>query len=405
MRAAEAIRQGYFERFCAPEGDPEAIRRLAWRRSALRLQVLLSLQQQRRGKELNNIIDGLERASENAKHQALAAPEMALYISALVNENTPGADIVIPLLTRIATLSSASEFDRLSWTGKLALDYLPLGEHVIRIPGRTFDDPELIINESWIRLYSPDDKSAAIEVPMRTSALPLENSVVRSDKLEVVDGWRPFSDEFNDGNVSVSLNQSSRVQFLAVLTEAVELIRMVMPAALEEMVETAKYLSPIRPKDIETDALPSFSSPTMPGVIFVGIERGDGRLIDARHLAESCVHEHLHNRLYLLDEALPLTVKSENPRAYFSPWKQTMRTIEGMLHAIYVFSHLAWFWRTAGEKVDGLKEYAAFNVAEQVGQLKAATADIYSDELTLAGQQLLSASKEILSNLTSASPI
>jgi|GEM_PF-6404645 len=404
MRAVEAVRQGHFERFCAPGGDPEAIRRLAWRRSALRLQVLLTLRQERCSRELDYILGNLERAHESVKHRLLAVPEMALYIDAIVNGKTPEADIAIPLLTRTAALNLASETYKSSWLGQLPLDYLPLGEHAVRIPGWGFADPELVISEGSIKLYPSADISTAIEVPRRTS-MPANNSGGRVERLEVVDGWRPFSDTFNDGNVSVLLNQYTRIEFLTVLDQAVDLIKIVMPAALEEMAETAQYLSPIRPQGAETDTLPSFSSPALPGVIFVGIERADGKLLDARHLAESCVHEHLHNRLYLLDEALPLTIKRENPRKYFSPWKQTMRPVEGMLHGIYVFAHLAWFWRQAGEKVNGLTEYAAENVDQQIDQLKAATSDLDSDELTPTGQQILSASKELLSYLTGAPTI
>jgi HEXXH motif-containing protein len=233
----------------------------------------------------------------------------------------------------------------------------------------------------------------------------MDNSVVRADKLEIVDGWQPFTDGFDDGNLSITFDDSSRVEFLRLLGEAVELIRVVMPAALEEMVETAQYLSPIRPQNDEGNTLPSFSSPALPGVIFVGIEQGDGRMIDVKHLAESCVHEHLHNRLYLLDEALPLTVKTDNPRSYFSPWKQTMRPIEGMLHAVYVFSRLAWFWRKAAESIDDVTQYAADSVAEQVEQIKSATAEIDTAELTRAGCRILSSSIENLDRLTVTSAI
>ncbi|HJP90484.1 MAG TPA: HEXXH motif-containing putative peptide modification protein [Pyrinomonadaceae bacterium] len=260
------------------------------------------------------------------------------------------------------------------------------------------DNPELVIDSQRIRLSSPT--GGAIDVPIKPSEQMFKNCVVRANKLELVDGWIPFSDLFDDGNVSVNLDQSSRVVFLRLLEEAVKLINVVMPAALEEMQDTAQYLSPIRPKELETNVLPSFSSPILPGVIFVGIETGDGRLIDARHLAESCLHEHLHNRLYLLDEALPLTIQHANPRSYFSPWKQTMRTIEGMLHAVYVFSHLVWFWSNAGARVIGLAKYAANNVKEQIEHLKFATAEIDTDELTPVGRCILTASRNILENLT-----
>jgi uncharacterized protein len=146
--------------------------------------------------------------------------------------------------------------------------------------------------------------------------------------------------------------------------------------------------------------LPSFSSPALPGVIFVGVQQGDGTWIDGRHLAESCVHEHLHNRLYLLDEALPLTIRAAEPRSYYSPWKRTMRGIDGMLHAIYVFSHLAWFWRRVGDELPQLEQYAARCVEEQVEHLETAVEGIGTSELTEAGRSVLLASTDILHTLT-----
>ena len=399
MRAAEAIRDDQFERFCAPQGDPDATRRLAWRRSAVRFQILLALRSDRSCEELSYIIDHLTRASGDAKHRALAAPEMALYIGALVNGSIPDVDVTVPVLARVASLNSTADSRKFAWTGALPLDYLPLGERVMRRPGEELKDPELVLNSDRIELSSQNG-NAPVGVEVKTSGRAVAEYSYRAHRLEIVDGWRPFSDLFNDGNVSVNFDQSSRVGFLKVLDQAVDLIKVVMPTALDEMTETAQYLSPIRPTDSATNALPSFSSPILPGVIFVGTERGDGRLIDVKHLAESCIHEHLHNRLYLLDEALPLTIKTANPRSYFSPWKQAMRPVEGMLHAVYVFSHLAWFWRCAGERIDDLTEYAANSVAVHVEHLTTATEEIDIDELTPAGRCILSASTALLANLT-----
>lgn len=398
MRTVQPIHDERFKRFCRPQGDPDAIRRLAWRRSVVRQHLLLSLRQERADEELSYIVDHLARIPESAKHRVLAAPETGLYINSLLNGTTPDPQIVVPVIGRLAAASSPRSLQKFSWTGVLRLDYLPVGDRAIRIPGVTLDNPELVIDSQRIRLSSPT--GGAIDVPIKPSEQMFKNCVVRANKLELVDGWIPFSDLFDDGNVSVNLDQSSRVVFLRLLEEAVKLINVVMPAALEEMQDTAQYLSPIRPKELETNVLPSFSSPILPGVIFVGIETGDGRLIDARHLAESCLHEHLHNRLYLLDEALPLTIQHANPRSYFSPWKQTMRTIEGMLHAVYVFSHLVWFWSNAGARVIGLAKYAANNVKEQIEHLKFATAEIDTDELTPVGRCILTASRNILENLT-----
>src|SRR6266404_1429829 len=272
MQAAEAIGGNHFERFCAPQGDQEATQRLAWRRSAVRFQLLLALRNDHASKELTYIIDQLSRASVDAKHRTLAAPEMALYISALVSGSIPNVDIAVPVLARVASLNSTAESREFAWTGALPLDYLPLGERVIRRPGKELYDPELVVNNDRIELSSQNG-DVPVGVDVETFGRALADCSYRAHRLEIVDGWQPFSDLFNDGNVSVYFDQSSRVEFLEVLHQAVDLIEVVMPAALDEMTETAQYLSPIRPTDSATTALPSFSSPTLPGVIFVGTER------------------------------------------------------------------------------------------------------------------------------------
>jgi HEXXH motif-containing protein len=341
----------------------------------------------------------LERVGAEVRHRALAAPETALYIDALLKDRAPNADIAVPVLTRIAPASSTPASQKFSWPGKLSLDYLPLGARAVRMPGEEINNPELLLDGRCIRLSSASGM-LAVQVPVEDIEAASENCSLRAERLEIIDGWVPFRDDFDDGNVSVNLKPSAKVELEGILAEAVTLIGVALPAALEEMLETAQYLSPIRPKDTARSELPSFSSPALPGVIFVGIQQGDGTWIDARHLAESCIHEHLHNRLYLLDEALPLTIRTAEPQSYYSPWKRTMRDIEGMLHAIYVFSHLAWFWRRVGDKLPELEPYAIRCVEEQVEHLETATAEIDTDELTEAGCRVLRASTDILHTLT-----
>jgi HEXXH motif-containing protein len=265
--------------------------------------------------------------------------------------------------------------------------------------GKGIKDPELLLDGRFIRLSSTSG-GLGIEVPVEIAEGSSQNWYLRADRLEIIDGWAPFCDDFDDGNMSVRLDASARSALENILEEAVTLIRTALPAALDEMQETAQYLSPIRPRQIGTSELPSFSSPAQPGVIFVGIQQGDGTWTDARHLAESCVHEHLHNRLYILDEAIPLTIRSPEPRSYFSPWKRTMRGIDGMLHAIYVFSHLAWFWRRIGDRLPELQQYADRCVEEQVEHIETAAETLDRDELTEAGRRVLLASTNIHHALT-----
>ena len=147
---------------------------------------------------------------------------------------------------------------------------------------------------------------------------------------------------------------------------------------------------------------PSFSSSALPGVIFIGTHNCEGTLYPFDLLAEACLHEHLHNRLYLLDESVPLTNPAEPPRTYYSPWKQTERPVDGLLHAIYVFANLAWFWREISGLADtGIPQ----NVAAERSKthalplrdaLKALEG---TDELTPAGEAVIHQAREISNGL------
>lgn len=78
----------------------------------------------------------------------------------------------------------------------------------------------------------------------------------------------------------------------------------------------------------------SYSDPQVPFSIFVSIPQKRAAN-DALRVAESLVHEAMHLQLTLIEQAVPLV----HPYAerYFSPWKGTYRSVQGVLHALYVF--------------------------------------------------------------------
>lgn len=79
----------------------------------------------------------------------------------------------------------------------------------------------------------------------------------------------------------------------------------------------------------------------LPGALFVSVMQGDG-LIDPYDLADSLVHEHRHQKLYLLKRMAP-TVSRFAPRVV-SPWRADLRPPSGLLHAVFVFVELQRFW-------------------------------------------------------------
>ena len=78
----------------------------------------------------------------------------------------------------------------------------------------------------------------------------------------------------------------------------------------------------------------SHSDPQVPFSIFVSVPQAR-RPHDALRVVESIVHEAMHLQLTLLEQTLPLVHPSDH--TYFSPWKGTYRSPQGVLHALYVF--------------------------------------------------------------------
>lgn len=79
----------------------------------------------------------------------------------------------------------------------------------------------------------------------------------------------------------------------------------------------------------------SHSSPHLPFSIFVSIPEPTERDASLR-VAESLIHESMHLQLTLLDIVEPLVGTSGT--SGYSPWKQEIRPVEGLLHGIYVFA-------------------------------------------------------------------
>ncbi|WP_433891279.1 aKG-HExxH-type peptide beta-hydroxylase [Streptomyces sp. CA-111067] len=79
----------------------------------------------------------------------------------------------------------------------------------------------------------------------------------------------------------------------------------------------------------------SHSTPELPFSIFVSIPEKDERDASLR-LAESLIHESMHLQLTLVDIIEPLAV--DDRANGYSPWKNEIRPVTGLLHGLYVFA-------------------------------------------------------------------
>ena len=115
-----------------------------------------------------------------------------------------------------------------------------------------------------------------------------------------------------------------------------------IPTLLPTVCSLVRSLHLLDPDDDEVDI--SFSQPWLPFSAFVSVP-GPGSTAGALRVAEALLHEAMHLQLTLVEAVVPLVVPSG--KLYFSPWRNEYRTVQGVLHALYVFKVIDAFLETA----------------------------------------------------------
>jgi uncharacterized protein len=122
---------------------------------------------------------------------------------------------------------------------------------------------------------------------------------------------------------------------------ALEIIRGWRPALHRELVQTCDAVQFVRDRTAHPDKIISFSDDAVPGALYVSAIQGT-KIVDAYDMADSLIHEHRHQKLYLLERLAP-TVQPGAAKVV-SPWREELRPPSGLLHAVFVFVELRRFW-------------------------------------------------------------
>ena len=148
-----------------------------------------------------------------------------------------------------------------------------------------------------------------------------------------------------------------------------------------------RSLHPLICTDREVDV--SFSDPELPFSIFLSCPPVDAQY-KVERLAESIVHEALHLQLTLVERAQSLVMVNIGETLVHSPWKGERRTLQGLVHGVYVFGNLRVFW---SDIVNQRPHSAEFGKA-RVSAIEAEMLDVVhladSYNLTTLGHRLAS---------------
>lgn len=148
-----------------------------------------------------------------------------------------------------------------------------------------------------------------------------------------------------------------------------------------------RSLHPLISSDCDIDI--SFSDPAFPFSIFVSCPPPRAKY-SAERLAESIVHEALHLQLSLFERAEPLIVNNSDKTLIYSPWKGEGRTLQGLIHGIYVFGNLREFWSDVVKRRPHNAEFGKARVCAIEAEMVDVAHIVNSSNLTTSGRRLAS---------------
>ncbi len=170
--------------------------------------------------------------------------------------------------------------------------------------------------------------------------------------------------------------------------EAFQLIGKWNPALLDEIYTLSPEIQFIIDPTAHVDKVVSFSDNSVPGSLYIQLKRGNGSLISVYDLADSIIHEHRHQKLYLLQRISPI-MKRDFPLVP-SPWREELRPPTGLFHAIFVFVKLYEYWQYLRDThVAEVRQQAEMECQMILQKLSIGFETVYSCPLTTAGNQLL----------------
>lgn len=169
------------------------------------------------------------------------------------------------------------------------------------------------------------------------------------------------------------------------VAEALEILGAWRPAVLSELRAASPAIQFVRDPTAHPDKIVSFSDDAVPGALFVSVRQGVG-LIDAYDLADSLLHEHRHQKLYLFEKRFPTTQQGD---LVASPWREDQRPVSGLFHAIFVFVELRRFWEHVVSTGPARMHSRARNQLKDTDEnLAVAFATLSTCTLTEAGEAL-----------------
>ncbi len=196
----------------------------------------------------------------------------------------------------------------------------------------------------------------------------------------IADHWRSMGLRF------ATAAEIESLCFPDLMVSSIKLIREVAPFG-GTVAALCRSVHPLIAPNADTDV--SYSDPNLSFSVFVSAPPLS-HTHSVERLAENVVHEALHLQLSLVERILPMVVSNPGGESeqVLSPWAGEGRSVQGLLHGVYVFSNIRFFWETVAEQVPAVSGFADDRIAVLDRQLVDASHLSLCAELTPAGRRL-----------------
>lgn len=188
------------------------------------------------------------------------------------------------------------------------------------------------------RVFAVDGTTVSPDADYLNFLAAMEPVSTEKIAVNLDDPWLriPFGKAIDFELGAVSSNDANEI-----VQSALEIVRGWRPALHRELVQTCNAVQFVRDRTAHPDKIISFSDDAVPGALYVSASQGS-KVVDAYDMADSLIHEHRHQKLYLLERLAP-TVQPGAAKVV-SPWREELRPPSGLLHAVFVFVELRRFW-------------------------------------------------------------
>lgn len=312
----------------------------------------------------------------------------------LFDDPRHGSVVVEKLYKRFALQMLPRFLEALRYVGKAETSLLPLVEEITRAPEGELKklavQPSVVLWATITKQYA----SGIRPTDIAGETIPPQHDYVRCIHEWLHKGPPPFPRLHRRDSLlrlpfakQILFEPQEMVEEAACLTaKALGIIAAWDSALIAEISRLSPEIQFIRDPSAHPEKAVSFSDNSAPGCLYVSVRRRKG-WISAHDLADSIIHEHRHQKLYLLQAAAPI-VAVDAPLVH-SPWREDLRPPSGLFHAVFVFCGLLKYWRFVEATSKGeLKRYASEEVARTLERLRSAREILFGTSLTRLGRKL-----------------